>query len=78
MSLKPHPKRSVCCEARLAVTVIPWVDGRRRPGGAHQRTYFCDMWRGHEAAGSPHRCRETSEAWFRRQGDADWWPQERR
>ena len=73
MSLKPHPKRSVCCEAHLTVTVIPWVDGRRRPGGAHQRTYFCDMWRGHEAAGSPHRCRETSESWFHRLGDADTW-----
>ena len=73
MSLKAHPKRSVCCPGVLTVTVIPWVDGRRRQGGASKRIYYCDSWRGHEAEGSPHHCRETGESWFRRLGDADTW-----
>lgn len=67
MSLRAHPKVTGLCEASVTVTVIPWVDGRRRSDGAHSRTYWCDKLRHHVG---PHRCRESGEVWFEGFGDA--------
>ncbi len=62
MSRRPHPASSGLCGAELHLVRIPWINGRRSTI-REPFTLFCDEPAGHEAAGRPHRCRETGERW---------------